>query len=112
VTDTKRYVDAGYLNYLDYAGLHPYTTTLAELKDVTSKALALFGDKPLCIGEWNFKQRSDHHSWVRDLVRARAWLYDRVETVIYYRLLGFASEGGWPGFVYNDGGTYVPTPPR
>lgn len=110
VSITKEYIDAGYLNYVDYANLHPYTDNLANLKKVTSAALELFGDKPLFIGEWNFKQWSNHESWVRELNQARAWLHDRVETLIYYRLIGFSSEGGWPGLVQNDGGEYVPTP--
>jgi len=110
VSITKEYIEAGYLNYVDYANLHPYTDNLANLKKVTSAALELFGDKPLFISEWNFKQWSNHEAWVRELNQARAWLHDRVETLIYYRLIGFSSEGGWPGLVQNDGGEYVPTP--
>ncbi len=106
---TKTYIDAGYLNYVDYAGFHPYVNTVGELKSIMKSAKTLFGSKPIILSEWNYKQKSDHSAWKRELDRARAWLYDNgVSIACYYRFLGTSAEGGWPGVVQTDGsGNYV-----
>ena len=106
----EQYINSGYLNYVDYAGIHPYTNSLQEMKDFMSSALNLVSGKPVIISEWNFKQRADYAEWADDLVQARAWLYGRVETVCYYRLLKSQGEGGWPGVVNNDA-AYSPVQP-
>ncbi len=110
VWTTEAYIQAGYLNYVDYAGFHPYTNNLEDMKLVMKAALALFGSKPVILSEWNFKQYADHDRWADDLEQARAWLYDRVAQAHMYRLLQSSGEGGWPGLLHNDA-AYSPVEP-
>lgn len=108
---TKKYVNAGYLNYVDYAGSHPYTKTAGEMKTHINAVKKLYGSKPIMLTEWNFKQKSSNKTWAEMLNQVRSYMDDRVVTACYYRLIGFESEGGWPGIVSSTRKGYVPVEP-
>ncbi|WP_310393776.1 hypothetical protein [Hymenobacter sp.] len=112
---TRQYVEAGYLKYCDYAGLHPYANTLADVQKVTEEALRLYGSKPVIFGEWNYKEdpfRNDWNQWARMLTEAKSYFdtQPRIKVICLYRLIQTPREGGWPGFVKN-GTPYAPQQP-
>lgn len=49
---TKAYVDAGYLDRVDYAGFHPDQPTAAAQQAWVRRAATLFGTKPIWVSEW------------------------------------------------------------
>jgi hypothetical protein len=105
---TEEYVAAGYLDYCDYAGVHPYTHSVAEMKKFLTRVRAVFGSKPIIITEWNFKQQKDWSRWSEMLNEALPFLRQHAEVICYYRLLGSKGEGGWPGALKQD---YSPQEP-
>ncbi|GAB4146698.1 MAG: hypothetical protein OHK0017_07520 [Patescibacteria group bacterium] len=107
-TITAQYVAAGYLNYLDYAGLHPYTDTVEQMQTVISEAKLLYGQKPIIMSEWNFKQVEDEGVWSNKLNQVEPFVRQNVVTACHYRFIGFGSEGGWPGLVRFINGAYQP----
>jgi len=108
---TRNYLAAGYLNYVDYAGSHPYTKTVREMKQHIAEVKKLYGSTPIILSEWNFKQQPQLDAWAAMLDEARPYLRDRVVTACYYRLLGFDQEGGWPGIVAASQNSYTPVEP-
>lgn len=109
---TQRYVEAGYLNYVDYAGTHPYTNTVKQLREYMKAIAKVYGSKPMIISEWNFKAQKNPKAWAKLLDQARPILQDRVFTACYYRFIGFNKEGGWPGIVSkNKQGNYTAKQP-
>jgi len=109
---TERYVKAGYLNYVDYAGTHPYTNTVKQLREYMKAIAKVYGSKPMIISEWNFKAQKNPKAWAKLLDQARPILQDRVFTACYYRFIGFNKEGGWPGIVRKTKqGNYTPKQP-
>jgi hypothetical protein len=101
-------VDAGYLNYCDFAGIHPYTKSVSEQISIVDSCLSKYGSKPVVISEYNFKAMADWNEWARSLNLVRLQLYSRVARICYYRLLESSGEGGWPGIVKHD---YTPQQP-
>jgi len=108
---THDYLAAGYLNYVDYAGSHPYTKTVREMKQHITEVKKLYGSTPIILSEWNFKQQPEMDTWAAMLDEVRPYLRDRVVTACYYRLLGFDQEGGWPGIVAASKNSYTPVEP-
>lgn len=110
---TRAYLRAGYLNYVDYAGSHPYTKTVRELRQHLDATKSLFGSKPLMITEWNFKAQPDPDLWAAMLNEVRDYLSQQAVTACYYRLLSTTKEGGWPGVVSSnpDEPSYRPVEP-
>jgi hypothetical protein len=108
---TRDYIRAGYLNYIDYAGSHPYTKTVREMEEHLAALQKHYGSKPMILSEWNFKQQPQHQSWAAMLKEVRPFVSDRVVTACYYRLVGFDQEGGWPGIVEQSKSSYTPVEP-
>lgn len=116
-TVTQAYVSAGYLDYCDYAGSHPYTTSVSTMKTHIDAVRAVYGSKPIIVTEWNFKTKANwstsstvRDAWKADLDTMHAYLKTRVVTVCSYRLLQSSSEGGWPGFMLANS-SYTPYQP-
>lgn len=111
---TEQAVQAGYLDWCDYAGFHPYTVTVEEVPVVMEKLRALYGTKPLFITEWNLKQKKDPAKRLdpaerrRRLDAALPLLREKAEVICYYRLLEADREGGWAGLLKVD---YSPQEP-
>lgn len=112
-TVTENYIRAGYLDYVDYAGSHPYTRTVTELRQHLDRVKSLFGAKPIMITEWNFKAQANHDRWAAMLNEVRDYVSQRAVTACYYRLLETEKEGGWPGVVSSnpDEASYRPVEP-
>ncbi|MCJ2541339.1 glycosyl hydrolase [Thermostichus vulcanus] len=102
---TQEYLAAGYLNYVDYAGSHPYTFTVEQMKRHLNEVKQLYGSKPIIITEWNFlpqaraDHRRDYQKWRQMLDEVLPYVKGQVLTVCYFRLHQLRSEGGWPGLI-------------
>ncbi|MCF2970784.1 glycoside hydrolase family protein [Synechococcus sp. Nb3U1] len=102
---TQEYLTAGYLNYVDYAGSHPYTFTVEQMKWHLNQVKQLYGSKPIIITEWNFlpQARADHgrdyQKWRQMLDEVLPYVKGQVLTICYFRLHHLHSEGGWPGLI-------------
>jgi hypothetical protein len=109
---SKEYVEAGYLDYVDYVGSHPYTKTIPELKTHLKEVKEIYGSKPILVTEWNFKPQSDDETWKDMLDEARPYLEEQVEAAFYYRLLALR-DGLWPGVARSesDSDSYRPVEP-
>jgi len=109
---SQAYVEAGYLNYVDYVGSHPYTKTIPELKTHLQEVKEIYGDKPILVTEWNFKPQSDEETWTAMLDEVRPYLQERVDAAFYYRLLA-SRDGLWPGVVSSESNSdsYRPVEP-
>lgn len=94
--------DAGYLNYLHYANVHPYTNNAATMKSWLDKVSLIYAGKPILATEFNFKAMSDHTLWGRSLEEVYPTALAKLKGVYFYRLLQSASEGGWPGLLKTD----------
>jgi hypothetical protein len=55
---TKAYVDAGYLDRVDYAGFHPDQSTAAAQQAWTKRASELLGSKPIWVSEWQLNRNA------------------------------------------------------
>lgn len=112
---TEAYVNAGYLNYCDFAGTHPYATSFSELKTHVNKILELYGNKPVFISEWNYKSPSaasaNSTTWANNIELAMDYFYNtpQITGVCYYRLLDGGDKVYWPGVIFS--GTYKPVLP-
>jgi len=111
---TRAYVDAGYLEYVDYAGIHPYENTTEASKRFMAEALELFGSKPVMITEWGLKPArfggrriTNIAGYTAAMSEMRSFLHGRVCTAAYYR---FTPGNGWPGLV-GFGPSYTPVQP-
>lgn len=109
---SQDYVEAGYLDYVDYVGSHPYTETIPELKTHLQQVKAIYGSKPILATEWNFKPQSNDETWKAMLDEVRPYLAEQVDVAFYYRLLA-SRDGLWPGVVRSesDSASYPPVEP-
>ena len=53
---TQAYVQAGYLNRVDYAGFHPDMTTPAQQEQWVQRAKKVLAGKPLWVSEWQLNR--------------------------------------------------------
>jgi hypothetical protein len=105
----RAYVDAGYLDRVDYAGFHPDQPTAAGQREWIRRAAQLFGDKPIWVSEWQLTRSAfpDDGSYVDAMGASAAALRDRLGTACY---AGFTeaegvvpvTQGGLGGYREND----------
>jgi len=100
---TQALKDAGYLSYCDYAGTHPYTNKVVEMKDHVAAVRRIFAGKPLIATEWNFKRVADNAKWKAMLDEVLPFCRENLAIACHYRLIGMKGEGGWPGVVTSKG---------
>jgi hypothetical protein len=90
---TKAYVDAGYLDRVDYAGFHPDLTTPGQQEAWVSKARTLLAGKPLWVSEWQLN-RSAYQSdgeYLDAMSRTVVSLRSQLGVACY---LGFTDQEG------------------
>lgn len=90
---TKAYVDAGYLDRVDYAGFHPDQPTAAGTQAWVTRAAELFGDKPIWVSEWQLNRTAfpDDGRYLNAMGAANSALRGRLGTACYS---GFTEEEG------------------
>lgn len=82
----KAYVDAGYLRWCDFAGLHPYTDSPERMLAVVDAHQSVFGRKDILMTEWNLKTWSDPAAQAKALGSVLPELQRRVAGMCFYRL--------------------------
>jgi hypothetical protein len=82
---TQEYVEAGYLDRVDYAGFHPDLPTAAAQAAWVKRAAALFGDKPIWVSEWQLVRSAfpDDGSYVQAMGSSAATLRGTLGTACY-----------------------------
>lgn len=105
---TKAYMDAGYLNYCDYAGCHPYGTSVSEQINFVNDSKKLYAGKPVIITEWGFKPGPSDSTLKSRLDEARTLLREKVSIVCFYRLTATSS---YPGIVTYSSPSYIARAP-
>lgn len=89
----RQYVEAGYLRYCHFAGVHPYTDTPQRMAAVLDAHSSIFQSKPLLLTEWNLKTRSDPASQASAMSEALPMVRQRAVTACFYRLT--QTKGYW-----------------
>jgi len=83
---TKAYLNNGYLNYCDYAGMHPYHETASGQRDFMTQVKSLFGTKPVIVSEWGLKPANySVTTYTQAMDANRSFMYNNVYTACYYR---------------------------
>jgi len=85
---TRAYLRAGYLKYVDFAGLQPYVSSAASQVEWVRQAKVLFGETPVWISEWGLN-RSDYPTlaeYSQAMTRAATALRPLVATACYATL--------------------------
>jgi hypothetical protein len=93
---TRAYIRAGYLKYVDFAGLHPYVGSAASQVEWVRQAKALFGRTPIWISEWGLT-RADYPSlaaYSDAMGRAVTALRPMVDVVCYATFTPSATSDG------------------
>lgn len=105
---TQAYVNAGYLNYCDYAGLHPYTDGVTRMQNVITAHKSIYGSKPIILTEWNFKTQSDANKQRDWLNQVRPFVKSNVQIACFYR---FTKTSSYYGITTYSGSSYLPAAP-
>ncbi len=86
---TKAYVRAGYLRYVDYAGLQPDFPSPAGQAAWVRRAAGVLTDKPIWISEWRLDQRryADASAYTAAMSDAR----NRLASIVAVDMLGYAT---------------------
>jgi hypothetical protein len=90
---TKAYVDAGYLDRVDYAGFHPDMTTPAQQEQWVTRAKSLVGDTPLWVSEWQLNRAAypSDGDYLNAMSQTVTSLRSQLGTACY---LGFTDQEG------------------
>jgi fibronectin type 3 domain-containing protein len=104
-SNAQRAKDAGYLNYVDYANVHPYNSTVSGLKSDFAKFKAVFNSKPLVATEWNFHYVTDHNQWASMVSQIHPFLDDYFAQAYYFGFEVNGTGSGAGGLVYD--GSYA-----
>ena len=62
-------VNDGYLNYVDYAGMHPYGNSVAQVLDRVERAAKVYAGKPMILSEWNVRGATSQSTFYAPRVR-------------------------------------------
>jgi hypothetical protein len=93
---TRAYLHAGYLKYVDFAGLQPYVGSAASQVDWVRQAKELFGRTPIWISEWGLT-RADYPTlaaYSDAMGRAVTALRPLVDVVCYATFTPSATSDG------------------
>jgi hypothetical protein len=90
---TKAYVDAGYLDRVDYAGFHPNQASVNRQQAWVQRAVDMLGRKPVWVSEWQLNRNAfpDDGAYVTAMGRTLPALKDRLGVACYS---GFTEQDG------------------
>lgn len=90
---TKAYVDAGYLDRVDYAGFHPDQASVAQQQAWVQRAVGMLGRKPVWVSEWQLDRNAfpDDGAYVTAMGRTLPALKARLGVACYS---GFTQQEG------------------
>jgi len=96
-------VDAGYLKYCDYAGMHPYGGSVAQVLDRATRAVAAYRGKPVIFSEWNVRGATSTSQWSSELNQIAPALSKIGAMAFYFGLQKCNSMAGPSGLINSDG---------
>jgi hypothetical protein len=85
--------DAGYLNYVDYANVHPYDSGASGQRQTITDIKAMFSGKPLVITEWGL-QTSGTDSWAAKLDENHPFVAANTSAAYYFPLIQTNTPAG------------------
>ena len=97
-SDNQKLKDAGYLNYVDYANVHPYDSGASGQRQTITDIKAMFAGKPLTITEWNL-QTSGTDTWAAKLNENHPFVMANVDSAFYFPLVIYNSPAGAAGLI-------------
>ncbi|HTL30974.1 MAG TPA: fibronectin type III domain-containing protein [Tepidisphaeraceae bacterium] len=100
--------DAGYLNYVDYANIHPYDTSVAGQEQTITDIKAMFSGKPLVATEWNFQLSSSNTSWDDMIKQVYPFIQKNLAMAYYFNYNVISTPAGFAGIINSDGSKHQP----
>lgn len=106
VTKLQELVNAGMLNYCDYAGMHVYADTINFAKSQLAKVKGIIGSKPLMITEWNYKgwTLGSESEWAKKVEELYPIIKANSHGNYYFALTKNSQTRGGPGGILTSGG--------
>jgi hypothetical protein len=99
--------DAGYLNYVDYANVHPYDSNAAGQRQTITDIKAMFSSKPLLITEWGL-QTTGTTSWADKLNENHPFVAANTAGAFYFPLTMTNTPAGGEGLLTSTLGKHQP----
>jgi hypothetical protein len=97
----KELVKQGYLNYVDYAGFHPYGNSPEQVISRLKAARDVYGSKPLIVSEWNVRNQPNASQWAASLKKVREEMARYCNAAYYFSLVKGGSMAGPAGVFAN-----------
>lgn len=96
-------VDAGYLKYCDYAGMHPYGDSVQQVVERATEAAKVYAGKPMILSEWNVRGATSQSQWISELNQIAPQLKKVANEAIYFALVKGSTMAGASGLINPDG---------
>ncbi len=108
--DVKTMIDAGMLNYTDYVGFHPYSTSVTLQKQRIDELKGyVAGRKPLVASEWNIRGFENNPTkWAEAAQAAMPQVSESFNINYYFALINTTKTPAGPGGIMNYDGTKTP----
>ena len=103
--DIQTLVTDGMLQYVDYVGYHPYSSSLSELKTNVAKVESIVGDVPLVASEWNVRGYTsmDASAWAAAIKSFWPTIRDNFYAAYYFCGITMDTPAGPAGVMNPDG---------
>jgi Fibronectin type III domain len=95
----QQMVNAGYLNYVDYANFHAYGNSAKDIISRAAQYQKVYAGKPILISEWNVHTITDPTKWVTALNQIEAAIKNDAMSIFYYCLIKNTSSVGNSGII-------------
>ncbi len=101
-------VNAGYLNYCDYACFHAYGNSVKDIITHAAQFQKVYQGKPIIISEWNVHTITSPTQWVAALDQIEADIKNVSVANFYYSLMKNTSSVGNSGLLLDNLSPYEP----
>ncbi len=92
-------VNAGYLKYVDYAGMHPYGDSVQQVIERAEGAAKVYAGKPMILSEWNVRGATSTSQWISELNQIAPQLKKIANEAIYFSLNKGTTMAGAAGLI-------------
>ena len=99
----QKLVDAGYLNYVDYANFHPYGHSVAQVLSNMTGAVKIYNGKPVLFSEWNVRSATSSADWISKLNQIAAQGSHIASYAFYFCLVKTNTFAGPSGLITSTG---------
>jgi hypothetical protein len=100
----QKLVDAGYLNYVDYANFHPYGHSVQQVVQIMQGAAKIYKGKPVIFSEWNVRSATGTSDWISKLNQIAQQGSHIAAYAFYFPLVKTTTLAGASGLVTSSGG--------